>query len=525
MSVLSSVDLEWLKQLIASHGVQRVWAGLLARHVAKSGSKFTYILENPLFDDYEDFEDDLLAGLSIGEIGVLYEFSVASADAKARKNNGQFYTPDDIAQLLVREAMAFPEGVWLDPCSGIGNLSWHLVAAQTNQEHFLLNNIILSDRDQLALEIARVLFTISFQQGTSDLYDQIENRFIRLDFLSIADNGSETLFGRGRLDDIPEHDYVIVNPPYLGLKQEDSRFETAKAKDLYAYFLENIIKTSKGFVSITPQSFTNAKKFESLRNLMLENYSALKIYAFDNIPGNVFFGFKFGSENSNSANSIRVAITIANRFSKEKETTSLLRWRTEERDQLIREIPNFLTNTELTSDFFPKVSKVFEGLYSEISSKPRLESILATRTTDHVLYIPGAPRYFISALKKPVTRASIKRVYFESEESLNMAYLVLNSSLTYWWWRVRDGGMTLSLETIKTVPLPEFSTSTDLIKALEDSEQVNKVYKMNAGAQQENVKHPLELIAQLNDLVMPAYASKLIRTHLNSELYQLAREK
>ena len=106
-----------------------------------------------------------------------------------------------------------------------------------------------------------------------------------------------------------------------------------------------------------------------------------------------------------------------------------------------------------------------------------------------------------------------------------MAYLVLNSSLTYWWWRVRDGGMTLSLETIKTVPLPEFSTSTDLIKALEDSEQVNKVYKMNAGAQQENVKHPLELIAQLNDLVMPAYASKLIRTHLNSELYQLAREK
>jgi 23S rRNA G2445 N2-methylase RlmL len=74
---------------------------------------------------------------------------------------------------------------------------------------------------------------------------------------------------RNELDAIPIHDFVLVNPPYLSTVA-DSRFETAKAGDLYAYFMENIVKTSKGFISITPQSFTNAQKFDSLRNLLLK---------------------------------------------------------------------------------------------------------------------------------------------------------------------------------------------------------------------------------------------------------------
>ena len=88
----------------------------------------------------------------------------------------------------------------------------------------------------------------------------------------------------------------------------------------------------------------------------------------------------------------------------------------------------------------------------------------------------------------------------------------------YWWWRVRDGGMTLSLETILSCPLLEFKLNESLIRRLEESETKNKVYKQNAGAAQENVKHPKTLISALNKVVIPQFASLLGDIHENSDL-------
>ena len=261
----------------------------------------------------------------------------------------------------------FGSGVWLDPCSGIGNLSWHLVAAQPDPEEFLLNKIILSDKDELALLVARCLLTISFQSKQHLLFNKIKGNFIKFDFLSVSDNGEYDLFSSSKsLDGIPKHDFVIVNPPYLATKI-DGRFETSKAGDLYSYFLENIIKSSKGFISITPQSFTNAQKFKSLRKLMLDNFSNLRIFTFDNVPANVFKGIKFGSTNSNQANSIRAAIVIAIPGKGKPLITSLLRWRTSERKYLFKNIERFLSDITLTQEFFPKVSKDYKKLYTEIS--------------------------------------------------------------------------------------------------------------------------------------------------------------
>jgi hypothetical protein len=76
----------------------------------------------------------------------------------------------------------FSSGLWLDPCSGIGNLSWHLIAIQDDPEDFLLNNLLLSDKDELALLIARTLLTISFQNKVKDLFVKIEKNFISFDF-------------------------------------------------------------------------------------------------------------------------------------------------------------------------------------------------------------------------------------------------------------------------------------------------------------------------------------------------------
>ncbi len=517
MAGIYDFDAQALEAALEKHGIRQAWINILASHLAQKPT-LRYILENEDFKKASLNDNDLLRDLSIGEISVLYEYSVTYCDSASRKSNGQFFTPDDVAQYMAAFSTKFGQGVWLDPCSGIGNLSWHLIAKQSDPEDFLLNSVILSDRDELALLIARTLLTISFQQKRSRLFDEIGRNFVLFDFLSVAENASLDLFTTNSgLSAIPEHDFVIVNPPYLATDM-DERFETAKAGDLYAYFLENIVKTSKGFISITPQSFTNAGKFRTLRRLLLERYTNITIFTFDNVPANVFKGIKFGSKNSNQANSIRAAIIVALEGKGRRRITSLIRWRSSEREMLFKKLEKFLSDVPLSEDFFPKVSKAYKELFMRVYKLSSLGEICVTKPTRFPLYVPAAPRYFIPALKKPVQRASQKTLFFRNAEDRDRAYLLINSSFMYWWWRVRDGGMTLSLETIHSLPLLDFKVDAQLVSALEKSEKTNKVYKQNAGSAQENVKHPKDLLFAVNTCVVPEFAELLITLHENSEL-------
>jgi hypothetical protein len=522
VSGILDFDSKILRHLIKKYGIDGTWISLLATHINQKDS-FKYILNQTEFLNAKIFPRDLLEGLSVGEIGVLYEYSVTFNNSRSRKSNGQFFTPDDVAQFMASFSKKFPQGTWLDPCSGIGNLSWHLLAIQENPEEFLINNLILSDKDELALFIARTLMTISYQKNHENLFNEIKRNFICFDFLSVADDGELVLFEPvDKLSEIPKHDFVIVNPPYLALKA-DNRFETAKASDLYAYFMENIIKTSKGFISITPQSFTNANKFESLRKLILDKFNNLTIFNFDNVPANIFKGIKFGSNNTNKANSIRAAITIAIPGEGKQRITSLLRWRSSEREFLFANIENFLSDVILTKGYFPKVSKHYENLYNDLDKSRTLSELICTKQTRFTLYIPSSPRYFIVALKKRVKRGSLKQVYFRNEKDRDYAYLLINSSFAYWWWRVRDGGMTLSLETIRCIPLIEFKLDEKLINDLETSESTNKVFKKNAGVKQYNVKHSHGLLVRLNDKLIPKYSKILTQLHENSEFSRLIK--
>ena len=523
MTAIVDFDSNALKGLLSKFGIRKTWLSLLATNL-QSHPHLEYVLNRPEFDGAVILDEDLIGGLTIGETSVLYEFSVAVLDPNARKSKGQFFTPDDVAEFMARFSEDFPEGKWLDPCSGIGNLTWHLVSRQDNPEEFLLNRMILSDLDELALLIARTLMTISFQQDHSQLFDEIKDNFKVFDFLSASDNGNwEFVDQADSFRDVPVHDFVIVNPPYLASGQ-NPRFECARAGDLYAYFLENVIKTSKGFISITPQSFTNASKFKELRTLLLEEFRNVKIFNFDNIPGNIFRGIKFGSRNTNTANSIRAAVVVALPGEGTPQITSLMRWRSSERSILFAQAQNFLSGVPLSPEYFPKVAKNFEDLYLELQNSPTLSEICVNQKTRYSLHVPSAPRYFIPALKTQASRSSQHQLFFRNAQDRDLAYLLINSSLAYWWWRVRDGGMTLAQQTLLSIPIPEFEPDLKIIRALERSESANKVYKINAGVAQENVKHPTELLDRVNKLVMPRYADKLILMHRNSDLDHLPSE-
>ena len=55
------------------------------------------------------------------------------------------------------------------------DINFYLINVQDDPEDFLVSNLILSDKDELALLIARTLLTISFQKSRTKLFQEIKN--------------------------------------------------------------------------------------------------------------------------------------------------------------------------------------------------------------------------------------------------------------------------------------------------------------------------------------------------------------
>jgi len=493
--------------VLDSLGLERAWYSILATNLSRANrADLKYILAEKEFENIEMQNFDFIKGLSVGEISALYEYSLAYLDRDKRKQEGQYFTPDDVARVMAKRAHSFPKNkMWVDPCSGVGNLSYWLVRSQENPEDFLKNNIFLIDRDKLALFIARFILTINFQEKDKKLFENLKSRFVIADFL-LSEN-------------LPQYDYAILNPPYV-VVEPDIRFETSSARDLYAYFLEKIIKTSSGFVSITPQTFTNGQKFHSLRRLLLNNFDNIDIYCFDNVPDNIFRGIKFGSKNTNKANSTRAGIIVAKQNNKEQifRITPLLRWRVKERQKLLDSVDDFLVQIKPKEDIFPKLQKDLLPLYNLAKKQEKiLAYFISQQPTRYKLTVPSTPRYFISAIKRSVDRSSFKTLYFYNTRERDIAYLLLNSSYMYWWWRVNDGGMTISEKTLLTLPIIKgISVDKNLLSKIELSEQINCVIKRNAGKDNENVKHNPSLIKEINRRLFPRFANALQILHNNS---------
>lgn len=510
-SILQSLPVSDLNRLLDCLGLEKAWYSILATHLSGLKRKdLQSIAKDEHLKNAEIQKFNLIENLSVGEISAVYEYSLAHVDRDSRKESGQFFTPDDVAQMMAKKSASFPgNGVWVDPCSGIGNLSYWLIHEQKNPEEFLKKNIFLVDRDALALFIARYIFAVHFQKKEKDLFSLIKDRFVVADFLA-----SEKL---------PKYDFALLNPPYV-VVEADQRFKTGESRDLYVYFLERVMQTVKGFISITPQTFTNGQKFNVLRKMLIENFKNIRVYCFDNVPDNIFRGIKFGSNNTNKANSTRAGIIVARKEGAGTfKITPLLRWRVKERQTLLDSVDNFLVEVKPRTDIFPKLQKDLASLYLFAKSQQKtLAHLLSPRPTPFKLTVPSTPRYFISALKRSVNRSSFRTLYFYSEKERDIAYLLLNGSYMYWWWRVNDGGMTISERTLLTLPiLDTMILDKNLLTKIERSEQTNLVVKKNAGKDNENVKHSMLLIGEINKKFFPHFEGALGALHNNSVMQPL----
>ena len=121
---------------------KQTWLGAVARRVVNARPDIAPVILERLA--VQPLEEDLLAGLGIETLSICYEALLATLDHSRRRRSGQYFTPDDAAQFMARQAEDYPEGTWLDPCSGVGNLSWHLMANQKDPAKFMASS--LTDR-------------------------------------------------------------------------------------------------------------------------------------------------------------------------------------------------------------------------------------------------------------------------------------------------------------------------------------------------------------------------------------------
>lgn len=468
-----------------------------------------------------------LADMSVGELGVVYEALLALSDPKSRRRDGQYFTPDDVAKFMVAEAGHFPAGTWLDPCCGIGNLSWHLAASQDDPSTFVERRLSLVDLDEVALASAEAILTASFAaRGNHGVLPALVARSQEGDFLSARITVTA--------------DYVIMNPPYGRTKRQDG-YATARAGDLYAYFMEKVSDSTKGFVSVTPASYLGGLRYVPLRNILSTRSG--RIYVFDNVPDTIFRGYKYGSTNTSTTNFVRACITVADPQVVGSASvgsvsglvpqsagisgwliTPIIRWTRANRKAMWEGLRGFLVPLRRApggewAKLMPGTEAVWDALCgpeglaqpgsedSDANARCLADLLVVGSPEDgeslYRLWVASTPRYYVSASKKPLQRSSCHVLTFQSPEAMNQAYLLLNSSLAYWWWRCVDGGITLQKRTLASLPLPSLLEDVsagrpDLLAELERSDSSDIQLKLNAGRINENVKRPRDLVEEID---------------------------
>ncbi len=451
--------------------------------------------------------------LNYNNFAELYEVGLALEDKSAKKDAGQYYTPADVSKVMSEWLRQIKADNICDVGCGTGNLILsylEYVGSEAAKEHLKKGQIYLYDIDKTALTICKTILLLKYGLEYENLI-----------------NCNDCDFLDSKIE-LPQNSKVISNPPYAKIKTVCSSWKKTSnillSKELYAAFMEKIIKQSNGAVIITPYSFIGGEKFYELRRTM-NMYSGF-IVSFDNVPGNIFCGKKHGIFNTNTANSVRAAITVVNSVSQDKgfKVSPLIRFKNSERTKLLNSeylvhfIPNERQCVDSKTKSYIKCQKELIDVKNKWIQKSgyRIKDLVLNDETEFCINVPNTCRYFTTGAVKKLNRTGMTSLYFKDEGAFNLAYCMINSSFCYWWWRMFDGGITYTKGLLMNMPimnnlltLEDEKFFADVVKEMVNSEKDFLVYKNNAGMMQENIKFPKEFRDKINQRLLNILDSKV----------------
>lgn len=451
--------------------------------------------------------------LQIDNYASLYEIGLAEENKFYKKNQGQYYTPDDVAHLMAKWAVHYDGYNICDVACGTGNLIFAYldsIGMERAKKTILDDKIYVYDSDFIALNICKTIFIVKYGK---ELAQHVQ--FVHCDFL----DGTISL---------PQNAIVISNPPYARIKSIKSSWQQSfvvnNTLEMYSVFMEKIFYQAEAAVILTPFSFLSAKKFAILRNLMCEIGTGFVI-SFDNVPGNIFCGKKNGIFNSNTANSVRAAITVFNKSENVHgyKISPLIRFKNAEREKVLcvdvleRTLPDELQCITRGNKPFKKVHKDLLEVYELWVKKSKyvLKDFLTSNRSSYFIDFPNTCRYFTTASSHKLDRQGSIGLYINNMAAYKIAYCILNSSFCYWWWRIFDGSIIYKKCLLENMPFPMNLITKDdevffetIFNEMSTREEKYIVTKNNAGMMQENIKFPLQYRRMINQRMLKILGSQ-----------------
>lgn len=455
-------------RLIDAVGLDAVWRSLgrliadatTADDVNDADGPFVSIVGAIIADSMDD---------TVAMTGDLYEYGLAHVNPSLKRELGQYYTPPDVARLMGRNLLEtigdceddVSGSTIIEPSCGCGSL---LVPAldeiarngRVSAADIVRDNLVMCDVDDRSVGVCQALLERTF--GTS----VPRERVIVGDFL--ADDTAK------RIDGLVDGDrtYVLMNPPYgrIGDRTRYKGYATMPCNDMYALFVERCLRY-RGMSAIIPQSFTTSSKFSVLREMLVgQTHGA--VLSYDNVPAPVFCGRKRGIANSNKGNSVRPSVVSVARTGRENgddnvvRMSPMLRFGVNDRsvaisdEAMAKAWDGRAAKSDEASSYLPKVPGVLESVYEWLATQPRVSDLASQDGDDGMrsLWVPATPRYRTCASTRPLHRSSVIRLDFDDDDARMLAYLTMNSSIAYAWWRFHDGGITLTSRLCMDIPVP-----------------------------------------------------------------------
>ena len=452
-------------------------------------------------------------------LGDLYEIALAHTNKINKKELGQYYTPKDVSDCMAKKLLStfdINKNVLADVCCGTGNLIISVLSQlNTDIVYDLFNQkkIYLYDIDSVALDMAVMKIAVKFiKKDDKDTYENIK-KYIKCCYGNFLSDNIE----------LPSNAFVISNPPYGKIPQKTVFWLSCKTfttGDLYSVFIEKIATQAHTAVIISPQSFLGCEKFSILREVLSMNMGGV-VYVFDNVPASIFSGKKKGIFNSNTANSVRAAITYMSKsLPKGFQTTPMIRFKNTERKFMFENLDSLVSNTVYkNSKPWLKIPKPLENFVDKLNdSNITVKDLITDSETEFVLYVPTTPRYFVSCSSCYLNRQGFMEIYAKDKRSFDLLYLLINSSLSYLWWRMFDGGITLKKTTLLETPVPHVvSDITSMVQEGIKLQSECMTIKVNSGKQNENIKFPDEYRKHINSI----FLSTLQSNDLSDTLYSI----
>lgn len=437
----------------------------------------------------------------ISEIGHYYEMGLAYVNKTNKKNLGKYYTPSDVAKLMSKMLLRYKNiNSITDTGCGCGNLIIEFLHALKKQNKSIFNNVVnniyLFDTDKTALMICKTKIKAIFGKHIVPI--------IKCgDFLNWKNQ-------------LPDNCCVIANPPYCIVRSFKSTWKNLPAlkqsHDLYAGFIEKIIRKCTAAVIVSPQSFLVSSKFRVLRNLLSKNCNG-EIYSFDNVPSTIFSGKKEGIFNSNASNGVRASISYLvkktpNSKQKGFKLSHLIRFKSSERAKVLnikylqKQLGKKYQNLQKPLKCFAE----YEHFVYSIIEKNNilLKDIISVAPTDYAICINSSSRYFTVATKTDLKRNGKYFIYAKDKKSFYILYSLLNSSYCYLFWRMMDGGILFNKSILLNTPLPKLVLTKEIATYVDNMIEHEKeffVYKKNAGVNQQSVKFPKKYREKLNSML------------------------